>query len=144
MAKYVPQVIVDDEDYTIVSFALKVDKCVICKSLTMAKITHYSYFPFPNRWIGDQEDQMTAAGIRPLGGHTYHPEDGPICNVCAEQGLGRFLCAGCGLERAVSHQKERIGDPPEFLCMTCYETMPAKRWNEIKNELNERHKYDWE
>ena len=38
--------------------------------------------------------------------------------------------------------QDQFGDPSEFLCSDCYETVSAKEWNNIENILIEKHIYD--
>lgn len=142
MNTYVPQVIEDDPYHALVTFVLKLDKCVACHTLVMAIVTKV-YSPFPIRLDQDQRRQMQAAGIQEIGGYTYEPREGPLCVKCTKQGLGRFKCWHCEQERPVSQQHEQFGDPPDFLCTVCYETLPAKTWDEVIKELGEVHRWDY-
>ena len=67
-----------------------------------------------------------------------------ICRDCETAGKGTFTCVLCKEERQTSAIHERYGDPPEFLCVSCYETVPAKAWDEKTNELEEAHRWDHE
>lgn len=53
------------------------------------------------------------------------------------------MCALCNKLRKGKPQ-EAIGDPPEFMCTPCYETVPAKIWIAKRDALWEEHRYDFE
>ena len=66
------------------------------------------------------------------------------CAECVQAGKATFVCAGCGKEQSGSEIKESFGDPPEYLCKTCYATIPAKEWDEKEAELRESHRWDFD
>lgn len=68
----------------------------------------------------------------------------PICKECEAAGKADFLCALCEKRYPSSEVKESIGWPAEFLCKNCYETKPAKIWDEKVDELQEDHRYDFD
>jgi hypothetical protein len=38
--------------------------------------------------------------------------------------------------------EEQFGDPAEYLCKPCYETVPASVWDAAKERLRRSHQYD--
>lgn len=67
-----------------------------------------------------------------------------ICEDCAGAGKASFVCALCKERKSSDKIQERIGDPPEFLCTDCYETVPAKKWENIWDQLECSHRWDFE
>lgn len=51
-----------------------------------------------------------------------------------------FICAFCGQKRAWADMQAQFGDPPEFLCAPCYESVPAARWQEAYDRLAQKHR----
>lgn len=70
-------------------------------------------------------------------------DDEPICIECEQAGKSDFLCALCKERKRSNKKQESFGDPSEFLCTDCYETKPAKIWDEKVDELVEAHRYDY-
>jgi len=66
-----------------------------------------------------------------------------ICNTCAKAGRSTFFCVACNQERPTSEIETSFGDPPDRLCEKCYETLPAKEWDAIVDELSKSHRYDY-
>lgn len=87
------------------------------------------------------EDQMEAAGIARRSDRTADGD--PVCAVCAAEGRAFVVCALCEQRRPSDQVEYSLGDPAEYLCRPCYETVPAKRWAEARDELYERHRYDY-
>lgn len=67
-----------------------------------------------------------------------------ICENCVETGTTSFICALCGKEHTTDKIKESFGDPTEYLCKICYETVPAKKWEEAMDRLDKKHMYDFD
>jgi hypothetical protein len=67
-----------------------------------------------------------------------------ICVECRDAGKLRLKCIHCQQMITSDQVKESFGEPPDYLCNNCYETMPAKKWNELVEELESLHKYDYE
>lgn len=69
-------------------------------------------------------------------------DEGTLCVECAPVAAA-FKCSLCEKERH-GKPEESYGDPPEFLCTPCFETVPAKVWHEKSEALREAHRYDFE
>ena len=67
-----------------------------------------------------------------------------ICTVCVDAGNAYFVCSLCNQKRPTDNIQERYGDPPDFLCATCYRTTPASEWDAKEDELQEKHRYDYD
>lgn len=65
-----------------------------------------------------------------------------ICQECKQAGRADFLCVLCGKRQPTDQIQEMFGDPPEFLCVGCYETVPAMIWEKKCEELWDAHQYD--
>jgi len=94
-------------------------------------------------WIGESiDDQLQRAGWRKRvyvgGDHEY------LCAACVARGEGGFTCALCGQKRQLRESYRSFGGPPEHLCVTCYETVSAKVWEQTIEQLREAHRYDYE
>lgn len=86
------------------------------------------------------ESQIKKAGIKPksnISGVYFYD----ICQKCADEDVAVVDCALCGLKIKSSQIKESFGDS-DYLCMNCYDTIPAKRWCDKKMELESLHQYD--
>jgi hypothetical protein len=71
-------------------------------------------------------------------------DDKYICKDCEKSGKADFLCVMCESRKHTGKIKESFGDPPEYLCIDCYETATAKKWEEAVEELNQIHRYDFD
>jgi len=122
-------------------FALEIKKCPICGNPMMPMLSEWhGHWPVWNKL--DQKAQMARAGIHKVGAWSVS-KDGYICDVCAEQGLDTFTCNLCHEKRTVDLIQVQEGDPPDFLCKVCYESVPAKVWMDKLAELhNKHHRYD--
>lgn len=97
--------------------------------------------PFPH-WVGvNFEAQLKRAGWR--RGRKTRDDDGWICAACDAAGKDTITCALCREERPTSEIQDSLGDPPDFLCKTCFTTKPAKEWSEAVENLHEAHRYDF-
>ena len=67
-----------------------------------------------------------------------------ICKDCEKAGLADFECSLCRQRKPTSKIEERFGDPPDFLCSDCYESVTAKVWDDAVKDLREEHRYDYE
>lgn len=118
-------------------FALPIERCAHCKKkMSDGGFSHRNNMTF--------NSQMSRAGWE-IKSHVESDVDrGPICKSCADTGVARFECALCHEAQPYSEVQISIGDSPEYLCKTCYSEIPAKQWDEIYEELNNRHRYDYE
>lgn len=134
--KWTPQIISDDGVNLIVTFALRVKRCHICKKLCMNIDTNQTRL----FWYGDgQKDQMKRAGIV----KEDFSADEPTCEECSNKGLVKFTCNLCSLEQFSTEVQESFGDPAEFLCKTCYATVPAQTWDKAVDRLRDAHQWDY-
>jgi len=99
--------------------------------------------PFTRGWDETFGAQLKAAGWQ-VASDACVADGGRICDRCKQAGLATFRCDLCGLLRSTSQVQEGFGDPAEYLCVPCFETVPAKRWAEACDALREAHKYDFE
>jgi hypothetical protein len=69
-----------------------------------------------------------------------------ICQTCASEGKATFRCSLCKQERSSSQKHTSIGHPDgaDHLCAVCYETVPAKKWQEKYDALSDEHRWDWD
>lgn len=118
------------------------DECPIChKYMVHAPAGTRKLFPPHYTGCGFEEqlkraDWVVASAVK--------VDDHLICAPCAGQGKATFFCYLCQTTKPTSEICEDFGDPAEFLCKQCYETVPAKRWNEATQRLRELHRYDFE
>ena len=138
MENYVPK-IVENTHVVYLEMVVEATKCHLCKKIMLPKTNRGV---FPNYIHMNQEAQMKAAGL--VYSTNTLVDNEPICLECEQGGKADFLCAMCE-ERKISDKKQKqFGDPAEFLCKDCYETKPAKVWDEKVDELQEAHRYDFE
>jgi hypothetical protein len=123
--------------------AVEVHSCAVCKkTMVFGPDRQYLRQTFPlyqDMAFGKQLDRAgweQASDMEVDGKH--------MCQKCAKAGLAMFECALCGQKVAGNAVEESFGDPAEFLCKRCYETVPAKTWNEKVTALRERHRYDFD
>jgi len=120
---------------------VELEKCPLCgKYMVDAKGAKYGLFP---KYININIDkQMERAGwvLRSC----TKVDDKNICSECTEAGKADFLCTLCKQRKPTDKIKEEIGDPTEYICTDCYETMPAKEWDEKICKIREIHRYDFE
>jgi len=138
--EYTPQII----DGKYILFAAHGRECPICKKLMVKKLTKYylenSFFP---AWMEMSQDaQMKRAGIVYVG--SARVDDEYICIECEEAGKTDFKCELCGERKPTEKIQEMFGGPADFLCKDCYETATAKAWDEKCDQLQDKHKYDFE
>lgn len=69
-------------------------------------------------------------------------DNGPICEVCASQDLGRFLCYSCHETRKSTQVFKMFGVEPgaDYLCQVCYtSTVIAQAWDNFISVLTTKH-----
>ena len=134
---YVPQVFWVDGDRGYGLVLVQIDRCPTCGRWMVDRDR-----PWPGWYAINFDAQMRQIGWREstsVGG-----DRGTICSRCKEEGRATFTCKSCGTVRTVDQVQTQFGDPPDFLCKTCYETVFAKRWNKLVNALEKKHRYDLE
>ena len=114
------------------------DECPCCSKRMMHKDKSREIFPV--YILANQYAQMKAAGM------TYtsrtRVDNKLICEECEKSGKADFLCALCEQRKPSDKKHESFGDPAEHLCIHCYESVPAKVWEEKGDQLREEHRYD--
>ena len=85
--------------------------------------------------------QLDRAGIL-LHNAVGTSDGGPICCICS-QGEPIHECYLCKKKWYSGQLKESFGYPQDHLCLECYSTVPALKWDETVQELEEAHLYDF-
>ena len=97
---------------------------------------------FPRFYKIDFNHQLQAAGW--VKASDIKVEGRTICTACVDAGKAYFTCSLCNQKQSTDNILNRYGDPPEFLCVTCYQTTPASKWDAKEDELQEKHRYDYD
>lgn len=142
---FVPQIIKPFADDRIVYLAMLIEAeiCPICqKIMTRAGKSFFNGGNFPNAMSYNFDTQIKNAGVVVMS--KIQVDDHCICIECANAGKADFLCALCNIRRPTDQVQESFGEPPEYLCKICYETVPAKQWDMKTSELYSQHQYDFE
>jgi hypothetical protein len=121
-----------------------VELCHTCKKPMVARpqLVSYEHGLFPKHIDENFDAQLKRAGW--VEKSHSKVDNSWICEECASQGKASFVCALCNERRTSDQVEERFGDPPEFLCKTCYSSVSALKWDQKTEELNEAHRYDFE
>ncbi len=144
MLLYTPKFIDSENRYA--EMLVEVHVCPLCHKCMMPRIEG-SYRVserniFPHYREIDYETQLKRAGWLLMS--DVKVDDKYICLDCERTGKADFLCALCGQRKPTSKKREAFGDPPEYLCDDCYETVSAKAWDEKQMELYAAHRWDFE
>jgi hypothetical protein len=131
---FVPSVI--EEGYGIVCVAI--GQCSNCERPTIAT---GSGAAFPAFWQAGRAEQLKRADWKEAS-WSKTAKGLPLCKECAPKAAA-FTCALCKQART-GEPEESFGDPAEYLCAPCYETVPAKVWDAKSKELSDKHQYDFE
>lgn len=115
---------------------IEVRRCPICGKWMLPDTRN----PFPTAPDASKETQLKNAGWVKEG--RCNINGGYPCVECEQSAT--FVCALCGKEQPGSEIEESFGDPPEYLCKTCYGNVSAKDWAEKKAELRESHRWDFD
>lgn len=94
---------------------------------------------FPDWFAINRGAQLKKANWGMLSS-TRNADEARLCDDCAKE-HGAFRCALCKQERKGKPQ-ESVGDPPEYLCTPCFESVPAKAWADEVERLEESHRWD--
>jgi len=118
---------------------VRAEKCELCGRVMIPKAPSGIY---ANYFEDTQEEQAKRKKLQFISDIKV---DGKyICQDCADKGKADFLCVMCK-ERKQSDKKEiSFGDPKEYLCTDCYETVPAKDWDLKVDEMENLHRWDYE
>ena len=67
-----------------------------------------------------------------------------VCGDCINEGKVQVECQACHKQVSLNDTHFKVGDPPEFICRECHETMPAAAYEKMVDQLEQRHQYDYE
>lgn len=138
MNEYTPKII-EDANIVYIEMLIEGKRCHTCKKVMIHKCARGV---FPNYLRINQAAQMESAG---MVYNSYTEVDGKkICIECKESDKADFKCSLCEQRYPTSEIQEQFGDPPEYLCKSCYATVPAKTWEESCEKLLNEHRYDFE
>jgi len=122
-----------------VTFELETTKCPSCGKQMMGKARR-GIFPL---YVGkNQEAQMKERGV--VFSSDAMIDGDYICIECKEAGKASITCALCGEKKPSNKVGDSFGAPPEYLCTDCYDSVPAKQWDEKVDKLREVHRWDWD
>lgn len=142
LKQYTPE-IVYSEDNIYALMLVELYKCPIClKYMFVSPNIPWNKRSFPNWFYIDVDAQLKRAGWEKRSDTKV--DDEYICCTCDTKGLADFLCCLCGNRKTTDNKEESFGDPPEHLCTECYNTVPAREWDEKVRKLREQHRYDFE
>lgn len=113
------------------------EECALCGVLMMPKRSASAEI---FKGTVTLEDQMKANGWVFEGSDlpgTDH--DDTVCERCTKAGKITFTCFICKQERTSDLLHEDQYGEPE--CTVCYETMPAKAWDEWQEKQNARNRW---
>lgn len=144
--EYIPDAVETEHGDKYGKFFLPISACPICQKL-MLGLRHGTTKDIDERFTGPWDigigHQLKRMGG--VSGSGIEDKDGDrICQECANAGRATFVCALCKTERSSADEQESFGDPLEQLYKVCYETVPAKKWDEEVEKLREVHQYDFE
>ena len=137
MDNYTPQKNVDNT----ITFALNLGYCKKCGRNMVVK-PREAYGVFPHYYANNFEAQAKRANL--VIQSTIKVDGCYICIECEKMGKADFECYLCKKRKSTKLIQERFGDPAEYLCFECYETVSAKIWEETVDKLYDIHKYDFE
>ena len=145
---YTPEIVNVGHD-NLALIGIQVDQCPICKK-QMIKTDIKQLVKLQSNWGGALKDagntieaQCKRADLMIKSCYNSKYNE-PICKECESSGKRTFICCHCKTERRSHLIQEIYGDPPDYLCKICYETIPAKTWNDLDKQLTAEHQYDWE
>ena len=122
-------------------YAMMLIELKVCPTCDRLMLPRMSTDPFPRAMGVSKEDQLHNAGWVEQGKMWVNGQYS--CVECERNDRVTVQCALCGVQRKSSEIKESFGDPPEYLCTTCYMTVSAKEWDKKRHELRESHRWDF-
>jgi hypothetical protein len=120
-------------------FELNIQECPICKKPMMNRDKSKLFPDYRNL---DQASQMKERGVVFVS-KTYI-NGKYICVECEEANKATFHCELCGKEKPSSKICQSFGYPPDYLCIDCFETVPASEWEKAVESLADEHRWDFE
>lgn len=128
----------DDKSHSAI-FALKCNPCGCCNKPMIPDIDS-RLFP---TWIKiNQNSQLERSEINVAS--KSNKDNKQICKVCEAEGRSSFICSLCNMNRKSDLKEFTVGDPESCLCKVCYDTVTAKEWENKKEELFQKHRYDYD
>lgn len=131
---------------------VSLSKCGHCKKIMVypPRSQGHDFSTFPV-WMGNAFDvQVKRAGwvLAAIKGDTTTQDEGRIrviCVGCAAAGHASFTCKLCKEKRSSDLEQAGYGDwdDRDSVCKPCYETVPAKEWEETLDEISKEHRYDY-
>lgn len=121
------------------TFRVRTECCGQCKKEMIHKPeAHNRTFP---EYVDDNlKAQAGRAGLAINSGSEF--EGRFVCEDCINSGVVNFVCLLCYKTKKTNEIKASFGTAEHHLCGDCYETVPAKVWDDKVNELNKEHEWD--
>jgi hypothetical protein len=140
---FVPPVIFEGGVHAYGFMIVELHKCPKCKKMMIRRDNSSTWYrsPFPRYANYDFSLQLKRAGW--VLESSVMVDDEFICQECADAGKADFECFLCKERKPTDRIQERYGDPADFLCKDCYETVPAKVWDDTSDKLMDSHRYDY-
>lgn len=136
--EFVPTVLAPD----IAVMLVRCQSCTQCRR-TMIEKSDRARSAFPLYMHASVDAQIKRAGWVDAS-YATNENGGQLCVECAVAHAA-FKCYACNLVRR-GEPKETFGwgslMTVHYLCLHCFETVPAKRWEELQDELRQEHQYD--
>jgi hypothetical protein len=121
---------------------VELQRCSVCGRQMLHRDAKRAQKIFPLYLALTLKAQLNRANWRLASGITDKNND-VICESCAAENLGSFVCVLCGIERPSEAVQQSIGDPPDYLCKICYDSVTARAWERKIDELEKDHRYDY-
>ena len=141
---YTPEIVKDDDFSATVLIAVECDKCDGCGKpmvvlpFSLRKTPKQSYWSRKNAI----QNQIERAGLVSYG-EEFQGRD--YCETCIVGAKATFTCIVCKKECSSDlYWDGYYSNSTEPRCINCYATVPAKEWDDLNQQIHERHKYDYE
>jgi len=137
---FVPYIIEDKRYAVYIAFALEGHRCPLCGVVMIPKVGNG--FPLYNLYTQTEQVKKARLKFEGLASPVYG--DQVLCEDCSKTEV-KFQCSHCEQTQGMDQVKQMIGaDPADYLCLTCFKTVTAEKWEDLVDELRERHRYDYE
>lgn len=136
---FVPYIIEDKLRSVYIAVAIECHRCPRCGVVMLP--SSLAAAPKFYRYAWDAQVKRLFAKKEGLASPKYG--DQILCEDCSKTEV-KFTCAHCDQEWGMEQIKTSIGYPAEYLCLTCFKTLTAERWEDIENTLRQSHKHDYE
>lgn len=140
MDTYTPRIVQQGQEEALAEVLVAVERCKYCRAWMLPNMEDKGIFPL-YRPINFSA-QLKAAGWKVAASSRFDSQR--YCIECAANDKITFTCCLCNQTKPSSHLKERFGDPPDFLCNECFNTIPAAVWEKKVDELQKEHRWDYE